>query len=57
MRSEQHDVHLVFARYVRGFEGWHYMEKAFTSPRTKAYFRQRVERMLGEIQRSLRSGV
>ncbi|HEY65555.1 MAG TPA: HK97 gp10 family phage protein [Caldilineae bacterium] len=53
VRSQKHDVHMVFAHHVRGFEGWHFMRKAFMSRTTRRYFRARLIQMLEEIKRDL----
>jgi hypothetical protein len=55
-RSQRHDIYLIFARSVKGFPGWHFMEKAFTAPDTQAYFQQRLVAMMGAIQQRLTAG-
>lgn len=50
VRYRPRDVYLVFARYVRGFPGWHFMRNAFLAPDTREYFRQRALQMLREIR-------
>ncbi len=53
VRSPRHDVHLVFAKFSRGFPGWHFMRNAFEARDSQEYFRRRAIQMLGEIQRDL----
>ena len=41
---------MVFARYVRGFPGWHFMQKAFEAEDSRRYFQARAQRMLVRIR-------
>jgi hypothetical protein len=50
------DAYMNFAMSVKGMPGWHYMEKAFKSPETEAYFRARVMQMFGAMQTKLAGG-
>jgi hypothetical protein len=54
--KKQGDLYMNFARSVKGMPGWHYMEKAFKSPETEAYFRARVMQMFGNIRMKLATG-
>jgi hypothetical protein len=47
------DVYMVFARSIRGMHPWHFMEKAFKAPETKAYFEQRLQQMWARIKAAL----
>jgi hypothetical protein len=50
------DVYMNFAMSVKGIKPWHFMEKAFRSPETEAYFKARVEQMLRNIASSTAGG-
>lgn len=47
------NTYLVFARSIRGMKPWHFMEKAFKAPETKAYFEQRLQQMRAKINAAL----
>lgn len=51
-RSRSKDSMMVFARSVKGFQGWHFMEKAITSPETKQYITARLKNLAKQIQAS-----
>ncbi len=55
-RSPKHDIYLIFARAVRGFPGWHFMEKAFSAADTQEYFKRRLALMFERIQARLEGG-
>lgn len=55
-RSKKHDVYLMFAKSVKGFPGWHFMEKAFSDPGAQQYFLKRLELMLARVQQRLSLG-
>ncbi len=47
------DIFVIFAQWVRGMKGWHYMQKAFEAPETAAYYKARVGRMYYDIRQAL----
>ncbi len=53
VRHRPMDQYMVFARYVRGFPGWHFMQKAFEAPDTRAYFQGRIMLMMLRIRAAL----
>ncbi|GAB4514033.1 MAG: hypothetical protein Kow0047_25750 [Anaerolineae bacterium] len=42
-RYRPRDIYLVFARSVRGFPGWHFMQRAFEVPDSRRYFQSRLQ--------------
>jgi hypothetical protein len=53
--SAKHDTMMIFRHSVQGMEGWHFMEKAFTDPQTRAYADARMRKMAGSISFNLRT--
>lgn len=51
--SRAHDSMMIFARQVKGFPGWHYMEKAVTGEPTKAYVQKRLNQLALRIASKL----
>lgn len=50
------DTYMVFATEVQGMKPWRYMQKAFTDPKTEAYYKARLLAMLKAIQANLEAG-
>ena len=53
VRHRPMDQYMVFARYVRGFPGWHFMQKAFEAPDSRRYFQTRAALMVKRIRARL----
>lgn len=48
-RNQQRDQYMIFAREVKGMRPWHFMQNAFESPETEAYYKARIEQMFVRI--------
>lgn len=55
-RWKKHDIYMMFARSVKGFPGWHFMQKAFDDSGARQYFVRRLEDMFQRIQERLSVG-
>jgi len=49
------NVYMIFAKSVKGFKGWHFMEKAFKSPETAAYVRARFLMIPSQVRAEVES--
>lgn len=53
--SAAKNVYMIFAKSVKGFKGWHYMEKAFKSPETATYIKARFLMILPQVRAEIES--
>lgn len=48
-RYKAGDTMMIFAKTVKGMVGWKFMEKAFTSPQTRLYAQERIDRLAATV--------